>query len=149
MGILTNKKAAASQGLLIAYRQARLNISALPWASLQTKRPLLRKASFSPVFILVNASVHRIPTNEKGNAFTLPFSFAERARLHISALPRASLQTKKAAAAQGLFFARLHPFERKRSPDSDERKKATLSRCLFVCGEGEIRTRGRVTPTTV
>ena len=108
-----------------ASARARLHISALPRASLQTKRPLLRKALFSSVFILVNA----------------------RARLHISALPRASLQTKKAFAPQGLLIVRRQPYVRKRTTASCKQLRRHFSCRLFVCGEGEIRTRGRVTPS--
>ena len=101
----------------------RLHISSLPQASLQTKK------AFAPQGRLI---VRR-----------------QQARLHISALPRASLQTKKAFAPQGLLIVRRQPCVRKRTTASCKQLRRHFSCRLFVCGEGEIRTRGRVTPTTV
>ena len=56
-------------------------------------------------------------------------------------LPRASLQ-EKGIAAQYLFFACLHPCDRKRSLDSGTQKKATLRIAFFSCGKWGIRTPG-------
>ena len=53
----------------------------------------------------------------------------------------------KSIAAQCHFVSRL--FLRMRAPDKGLETKKQGFHLAFYCGKGEIRTRGRVTPTTV
>ena len=86
--------------------------------------------------------VRKHPTKvwkQKKQGIHLAFFVAERARLEISALPRASLH--------------LRTYRRNQvaAEDSQNKTGAHYRMLLKVlnCGKGEIRTRGRVTPTTV